>query len=150
MVRRAFFVLLAGSTVCWSQVQPVSWTYDVSIGKENRPSTLTLTAAMAQGWHLYSQFIDEGGPIPTTFQFITNSSYVLEGAVKETGDLARFHDETYDMMIGWYTDKVTFEQVFRPVEKAALIVVKIEYMVCNDHVCVPGHKEFRIPVTQLP
>ena len=46
----------------------VQWSYSTKkIGTDQ--FDLIVTANIAKGYHLYSQFIGEGGPIPTSFTF---------------------------------------------------------------------------------
>src|ERR1039457_6718004 len=67
---------------------PVKWTETVEKAKaklvmkgdtgkhfkiqqaDNDTAYLVFTAKIDKGWHLYSQFVDAGGPIPTSFKFV--------------------------------------------------------------------------------
>ena len=63
----------------YSQIQnPVKWKYTVEKnGTEN--ATLVITAKIDKGWHLYSQFVGDGGPIPTTIKFKSSNEFTLVG-----------------------------------------------------------------------
>ena len=44
---------------------------------------LQAKAIIESGWHLYSQEVSDGGPIPTRFTFTKAPEFQLIGAVKE-------------------------------------------------------------------
>ena len=49
-------------------LKPVKWTFETeNLG--NGDYNLIFKASIDDGWYLYSQFIEEGGPVPTTFYF---------------------------------------------------------------------------------
>src|SRR5690606_4833338 len=98
------------------------------------------------GWHLYSQFIAEGGPIPTRFTFENADGLDLIGMPEEKGKAFRFRDDMYEMEITWYSEKVDFSQKVSITESLSSIRGKVEYMTCNAHTCVPDSREFEIKV----
>jgi len=107
---------------------------------------LTFTAKVAPGWHLYSQQIDEGGPMPTRFSFVEASEYELLGLLEEMGDGVSVRDETYEMAILWYSGSVKFVQRIRCSTARSTIKARVEYMTCDTRVCLPGHYTFIIDV----
>lgn len=131
---------------CYGQgYSPVSWQFKAEpvTGHE---TLLSITATLDPGWHLYSQFIKEGGPIPTRFRFEPGDGYVPVSPMDERGKEARFYDDLYEMDIIWYSDVVTFSQRIRLVHPETIIKGKVEFMTCNDEVCIPGEREFMIEV----
>ena len=62
---------------------PVNWSYS-SEKINDKEFDLLITAKIEKGWHLYSQFIEEGGPIPTSFKFNPSAAYKLIGKVTES------------------------------------------------------------------
>ena len=77
-------------------LEPVKWSFRV---EQNKPeeATLLLIAKADPGWHVYSQDIPAGGPIPTTFTFEKNSSYELIGKVVEPKAIEE-NDPNFDMV----------------------------------------------------
>ncbi|MBC7566204.1 MAG: disulfide bond formation protein DsbD, partial [Pedobacter sp.] len=54
--------------------KPVKWSYGSAIISD-KEFDLIITARIEKGWHVYSQFIGDGGPIPTSFKFQPSPSY---------------------------------------------------------------------------
>ena len=72
-------ILLASSHLVQAQIErPVTWTFAAKPGAAGE-ATLTATATIAGSWHIYSQFIEEGGPEPTSFKFTPSPDYELVG-----------------------------------------------------------------------
>ena len=105
---------------------------------------LKFTATIAQGWHLYSQHISEGGPMPTRFLFENCDDYILMGQMEEKGEATKFKDDTYEMEITWYTGVVSFVQRLNLKPQSTKIKGTIEFMTCNDHTCMPGKQDFNV------
>ncbi|HEV8514021.1 MAG TPA: protein-disulfide reductase DsbD domain-containing protein [Cyclobacteriaceae bacterium] len=121
----------------------IEWQYEVNaVGKDEL--ILKFTARMARGWHLYSQHIKEGGPMPTRFSFMPDESYLLLGQISEKGNAVKFYDDTYEMEIIWYTGVVSFAQKVRLTPKTRIAKATIEFMTCNDYTCIPGKQDFNI------
>jgi thiol:disulfide interchange protein DsbD len=125
---------------------PVTWT--LSAEQISRTEImLKLHASLGRGWHLYSQHMEEGGPIPTRITLAASDDYVPAGGAIEKGDAVKFRDEFYDMDIIWYLNEVSFLQrvkVFQPVN---VISGSIAYMICDDHLCIPHQQDFNIAIS---
>lgn len=109
-------------------------------------ATLSITANIAPGWHLYSQFLKEGGPIPTRFNYERNDDYRLIGDTAEKGKRVVFYDDIYEMEITWYADSVSFSQRISLNHQVTTIKGKVEYMVCNSQMCIPDERQFTVDV----
>ena len=143
---RLAIVMCLGSWLCSGQaVAPVAWHFDVEPLNMNE-STVVLKATLAPGWHIYSQHLAEGGPIPTRFRFDTGNDVVLEATTLEQGDAHTFHDDLYEMDITWYSESVVFQQRIRLIKPVKVLRGTIEYMTCNNEICIPAEKEFSIPL----
>ncbi|WP_411274134.1 cytochrome c biogenesis protein CcdA [Daejeonella sp.] len=126
---------------------PVRWSYR-SEKINDTEFDLVITATIDKGWHVYSQFIKDGGPIPTSFKFVPSSSYKLKGTVSELPKAVSAFDKNFDMQIAWHKDKVDFRQrIFLNVPSTTVSGI-LEFMVCNDQKCLPpAEVEFKIPVS---
>jgi len=61
------FIFLIGSVSNAQIHNPVTW--ETSVEKINDSEfNLLITAGIEAGWHLYSQNVPEGGPIPTSIK----------------------------------------------------------------------------------
>jgi DsbC/DsbD-like thiol-disulfide interchange protein len=125
---------------------PVKWTFGSATDNHNE-TLLTIKAEIKPGWHLYSQGIKEGGPIPTRFTFEPDDHYVLAGSTVEKGQALKFFDETYEMEITWFTGEVIFLQKIKTNPSLATVRGKVEYMTCNNEICIPDELEFKIAIT---
>ncbi|MFI2742475.1 protein-disulfide reductase DsbD domain-containing protein, partial [Zhouia sp. PK063] len=135
---RILILLLLATHVGNSQIlDPVSWSGIVNKNADETYS-LVMKAQIEAGWHLYSQksYGDEG-PIPTTFTFLkAKETYQLQGKTAEEKGIEK-HDETFDMDIKYFEDHATFTQKIQLLSSLNSIAVEVNYMVCNDHQCLP-------------
>lgn len=69
----AFIVLMLSGS---AQENPVKWKCSVNYLDGNQ-AELVMKATVGGGYHLYSQFMEEGGPIPTTFNFPKSERFTL-------------------------------------------------------------------------
>jgi thiol:disulfide interchange protein DsbD len=124
---------------------PVTWEFGA------KPATgmefvLILSATLSPGWHLYSQHLEEGGPLPTRITFHPGNGFAPAGETREEGTPVQFFDSIYEMNITWYADSVSFRQNIRLSKPAATVTGTIEYMTCNEHRCIPDKKDFTINI----
>lgn len=137
---KKIFVLLflfAGiASIAKSQIlQPVTWSY---AAKRTSPTTATLflKATIEDGWHLYSQFVKDGGPIKTSFTIANGKGYTLVGKTTEPKPITKYED-MFKMQIAYFEKSVIFQQKVKLSAKSAVVKGKVEYMVCNDQQCLP-------------
>jgi len=139
--------LLISSLVASAQLeQPVTWSY---AAKKISPkeAILYIKASIEPGWHLYSQKIKAGGPVPTTFSFAPSKVYTRNGVVIEPKPIEK-EEKVFNMTVGYFENSAIFQQKIKLVGKTPFAVKgKLEYMVCNDAQCLPPTEvEFNIPV----
>ena len=118
-------------------LNPITWT-TTSKKIKDKTYEVHITATIEKGWHIYSQFTPEGGPIPTSISFTKNPLFNLVGNAKETGKLEQVHEEIFGVDVKQFSNKVDFVQIVKlksSVKTAANI--SVEYMVCNDRQCLP-------------
>ena len=87
-----------------------------------------------------------GWPIPTRFRFEPGDDFVLAGVTREEGSGAKFYGDIYEMEITWYSEVVQFEQDVKFVIPVREIAGSVEYMVCNEKMCIPMEREFVVKV----
>ncbi|PSR04491.1 MAG: hypothetical protein BRD50_03545 [Bacteroidetes bacterium SW_11_45_7] len=63
-------------------LDPVEWTYSAEKVNDTKYK-LIYKASLDKGWHLYSQNIKGGGPIPTSFDLDSIPALKKAGKVKE-------------------------------------------------------------------
>jgi DsbC/DsbD-like thiol-disulfide interchange protein len=119
---------------------PVSWKFSVRKADVNG-YRLVAEAAIDPGWHIYSQFLAEGGPIPTTIS-LSSGSGIPVGLPGETGEKKTFYDTTYDCEISWYSGHAMFSQLFKPANEGKALKGVVEYLACDSFTCVPARMAF--------
>ena len=126
---------------------PVKWSYS-SEKINDKEFDLIITAKIDKGWHLYSQFIEEGGPIPTSFKFSPSIAYKIIGKVTESPKPVTAFDKNFNMQIAWHKDQVVFKQRISLNKPVTAISGVLEFMVCDDQRCLPpAEVEFQIPLS---
>ncbi len=117
---------------------------------EKNSYELVFKAAIAPGWHIYSQKIsdEDMGPIPTEFSFKTaEGNFDLSGTTVEPEGVAKF-DKTFDMEVTYFEEEAFFRQKIL-VKNAAqkTVAASVLFMVCNDEMCLPPETiDFEIPL----
>lgn len=120
-----------------SAQNPVIWDFSSKkIG--DKVYEIHLTAEVEEPWHIYSQSTPAGGALPTSFSFNKNPLLVLEGKLKEKGKLIKKYEETFGMEVKYFEGSVTFIQTVKlKANVKTNITGSLEYMVCNDEMCLP-------------
>ena len=128
-------------------LEPVKWAYSVENVNDNE-ATLVIKATIEKGWHVYSQYIKEGGPIPTSFKFTPSKDYKLIGQVAELPKAKSGNDKNFDnMLISWHENTAFFRQKIQLNRPKTIVEGVLEFMVCNDRQCLPPTEvSFKIPV----
>lgn len=129
---------------------PVKWTSRTEKISETEYN-LIFEANIDNGWHVYSQFTPDGGPIAITLNFDNKKgNFELVGKAKESKTKRQFNDV-------FEVDEVFFEKSIKLTQKIKLInpkftkiSVTVDYQVCKD-VCINDSKKFTfdIPISTL-
>ena len=118
----------------FSQIlDPVEWSTSVEKVSENQYRLIT-KASIDRGWHLYSQTVPDGGPIPTQFKYTEDGTFTLDGKTKEE-EGETVNDPVFEMKIKFFNDSATFEQLVDVTDKTTTINGSVYFMVCNDTQC---------------
>jgi thiol:disulfide interchange protein DsbD len=133
-------------------IDPIKWGY--SIQKVSGDIyNLKFKAKIDVTWHLYSQNLPEGGPVPTNFKFASNPGYELMGKVTELSKPESVFDKSFGIKVSFFSHEAIFVQKIK-VKNSQPFSIKgaVEYMCCNDQKCLPPKSvdfEFNIPETSL-
>lgn len=110
----------------------VKWT----ISYNETEKQIEFRASIADGWHLYSQFIQNDiGPVPTAFVFEENAKVKWNGKVTEPEPIHAY-DENFEASLDFFKNEVVFTQKVAPGSKG-VVSGYITYMVCNEIMCLP-------------
>ena len=127
--------------LCRIQLRSGKSTGDVGI--QNRPRVREWSASYynngySPSWHLYSQFLKEGGPHqPDLYIFNQSDDYLMIGKAEENGKSKKFYDDIYEMDVIWYSGVVIFFQKIRMNKPVTTIKGKVECMACNNESAFP-------------
>jgi len=131
------FLLLCCVLGMSAEIQkPVTWSFSSKQVSETE-FNLVLTANVDNNWHLYSQFIGEGGPVPTSFKFKPSPDYVLVGKASESPKPHKIFEKVFGMEVAFFEKKATFTQKVKLKVPATKITGSLEFMVCDDSQCLP-------------
>jgi thiol:disulfide interchange protein DsbD len=121
-------------------LDPVDWKMEVKQVSADEHE-LIFTATIDPGWHLYSQFINEGGPIPTSFNFEGIDGYEVIGKTVEIEKPETEQSEVFGMELLYFSKKATFIQKVKRLKDGATAKGFLEFMACNDERCTPPMAE---------
>ena len=141
-MKRIFVILFLSLSVnAIAQIHnPVKWSTSVEKISDTEYE-LIATATIQGGWHLYSQTVPEGGPIPTTFTYNSDKNYLKKGNTKEE-EGHTVDDKIFSMRIKYFDKKAEFKQRIKLKSKESFKVNGVvEFMVCNDTNCLPPTEE---------
>jgi hypothetical protein len=138
MHRLLFFLFLfmsVGQISAQTSSSIVTWKN--SIVEIEGKKHIKMEATIKNGWHLYSQFIEGDGPVPTSFTFTESKNYSLIGKVKEEKAKTTY-DSNFDMEISYFEGTTVFTQeVKNNTVLRQKITGSVEFMVCDDTMCYP-------------
>lgn len=142
-------LILIGSIIqlcAYAQIEtPVKWSYAAKKIGPNE-AILLLKATIEPGWHIYSLYIKDGGPVKTSFTFKKSLFYSLIGKPTEPKPTVHF-EKSFGMDVSYFEKEVIFQQKIKLKQPAVTVKGSLEFMTCNDHKCLPpADIDFSIPV----
>jgi thiol:disulfide interchange protein DsbD len=136
-------ILLLGMSAGWSQ-DPVKWRHEL---QQIDSTTLEIQhrASIEKKWHLYSQFSNPEGAIPTEFIYTgADSTLVLLEGVKESKSITAF-DTVFEMDLTYFETEATFRQRFRfAAPNVDRVEGEINYQACDDKLCIFRTETFQL------
>ncbi|MCB9284972.1 MAG: thioredoxin family protein [Lewinellaceae bacterium] len=131
------FLALFLSTSAMAQVlNPVKWDTEYRAISDTE-FDLIFKAKMDPHWAVYSQYLDDDGPIPTTFEFDAGDHYVKVGKCEETGERYEGFDPLFDMNVIKYKKHAEFTQRVKVSDLSKPITGYFTFMTCDDERCLP-------------
>lgn len=133
-------LIIVGFSASAQIVSPVKWKIDLEKSGDS-VGYVIFDATIDEGWHLYSNDLPEGGPIPTSIEWKS-----LEN-VKVVGDLEvspKPHEEVsqiFMLKLGSWSKHATLKQKVEFKSEEYKIEGYVTYMACNDGTCQPPKKE---------
>jgi len=133
---KSCLIFLLGILTLQAQFEePVVWKSKVEQIADDRYQ-LIFEAGIAPNWHLYSQFSDPEGAIPTEFVFDQTDSFKLVGNVTESESVVDY-DKVFEMDLTYFNDSAIFQQQIQVLDdRLTQIKVEIIYQACDDELCI--------------
>ena len=137
MKKLTTFLLFFISFSSFSQIlNPVKWEF----GSEKISETeyeLVFIAKIDSHWSLYSQFVEEGGPLPTIFSFEQSDAFELvENVAESDSNKVTQLDPVFEMVVSKYYERAVFKQRLNIKSSAFNLNGNIDYMTCDDSKCI--------------
>lgn len=121
---------------CSAQLEPVTWKSSIESLGEAR-YRLHFEAQIATKWHLYSQYSNPEGAIPTEFKFTEEGvGYQRIGLVEESESVLEY-DSVFEMELTFFNENAQFyQEIIITDSSLPFISVEIEYQACDDELCI--------------
>lgn len=150
-MKQLFFIISIFITLnSFSQIlKPVKWTSEVKKINETE-AELIFNATIEEHWHLYSQYFEEGGPIPAKFTFVDDKKYERIGKVTEFPKPEVVFDDIFEIEIKQFSKQATFTQKVKiNTDKAFKIKAAFNGQAClEDGQCVLVDKDFEFQIEE--
>lgn len=129
-----------------SDEDPTSWTYEAEKISDTEYD-LVIKADIYEGWHIYSQFTDENGSLPSELTFVkAGEEYELLGPTSESETLTEYSD-IFEVNETFFRERAVFTQRIKLLDPAITQVeVGLFYQICKE-VCIPKDEVFHISLT---
>lgn len=130
-------LLLSLSGIIFGQMMnPIKWDAKETI--KDKSVTITYTATIEDGWHLYGTDIPDGGPNATTFTYDKLIGVEPVGEIKTLSPSITKFEEMFGIELTWFEKEAIFTQEFKIKEDEWGISTNISFMGCNDETCYMG------------
>ena len=117
--------------------EPVSFTTSVNPISENKYELIT-TSNIEKNWRLYSQYLTDGGAIPTEFTFKNEdpNSFNLIGKMIESESITKF-DPIFQLDQSYFINSNTFKQIIEiNNSEISKVFANIIFQACDDSLCI--------------
>jgi len=132
----ALFFTLISLNVSAQIFAPVEWEFSQKQLSDTEIE-LQFKASIEDHWHLYSQHIEDDGPVPTEFTFTTTDGFELVGNMQEGEPLEEF-DPNFDMILKYFGHEAIFTQKVKVTSATDFkLNGNVYFMVCDDAQCLP-------------
>lgn len=129
-------ITIVSMTGAFAQIfEPVKWSF-VAKKLDNNEAVLFLKATIDEGWHIYSQNVDDGGPIKTSFKFTKGGDFDLVGKTVEPKAKVKFED-VFGMDVAFFNNEVVFQQRIKLKKGQTVVRGMVEFMACDAEQCLP-------------
>ncbi len=139
-------LLTLTSVFAQTEDNPVAWSYEVKKISDIEYD-LVIKGDIMEGWHIYSQFTPEGGPLQSEFTFEeAGERYELIGETKE-GKTLREYSDIFGVDEVFFKNKALFTQRIKLIDpNVDQLEVGLFYQICKE-VCISKDEIFNISLS---
>jgi len=136
-----FFINLI--TFAQTDENPAVWSHEVHKLSDTEYE-LVFKGKIMDGWHVYSQYTDEGGSLPSEFTFEkAGEDYELIGETEESETIKEYSD-IFEVEETFFKKEAIFTQKIKLLDpEVNQISVNLFYQICKE-VCLPVDELFLI------
>lgn len=121
--------------------------WEISYNKLN--NEVLFKAKIEKGWHLYAIYVPypEDGPLPTSIQFQKTKGIILRDSLVQLNPII-IYDKNFGLDLAYYEDSTTFKQPVTLNKNKGYLTGSIDYMTCNDKMCIPYQYPFELKINR--
>jgi thiol:disulfide interchange protein DsbD len=127
------FSLISFSGFTQENLAPTKWSFHVVDSGEDY--IFKATVDLDEGWAIYSQYTEEGGPVPLSFTF--KDKAVLKGVTEEKSEAIKIWSELFEVEVIKFKKQAIFEQRFTKKKGMKIFSGELRFMCCDDLRCLP-------------
>lgn len=128
-------------------LNPVKWSFSAEHAGGDAYD-LIFDAQIDKGWTIYSQHLEDGGPVPTSFTFEDADHYTRVGEVKESDNAKTVQDKVFEMTVVKFSGYAKFTQRIKVKDGSKPVIGYLTFMTCDDEKCLAPKDvdfEFKLP-----
>ncbi len=120
-----------------AQIQePVKFKSELKVSAAGE-AEIVFTAAIDDGWHVYSTDLGDGGPVSATVNMEKISGAEVAGKLKPVGKEISAFDQLFEMKVRYFEHTAQFVQKLKLTDGVYQVEGYLEYGACNDENCLP-------------
>ncbi len=133
------FIMLTALGANAQMMNPVTWATEAKETAEGE-LTVSFTAKIEDGWHVYGTDIPANGPTRTELTLVKQDGVKPLGGLKVKGKLHREKDEMFGMELSFVEGTATFEQRFQLTGGDYDVSGYLTYGACSSQNCTPPNE----------
>lgn len=139
------------SAVSAQKLTPITWDASVTANSTDN-ATVTISAKIEKGWHLYGFNLPDDGPNSTSIVLNLPEGVTADGEITPSRQPVEKFDPIFSLKLAWWDADVTFTQKLKITDgKAHEIDGYVYFQGCNDQTCIsPSKTPFNISVGTGP
>lgn len=144
-------LLAFASAVSAQKLTPITWDASVTANSTDN-ATVTISAKIEKGWHLYGFNLPDDGPNSTSIVLNLPEGVTADGEITPSRQPVEKFDPIFSLKLAWWDADVTFTQKLKITDgKTHEIDGYVYFQGCNDQTCIsPSKTPFNISVGTGP